>query len=148
MTHTRLCYLALGLFTAGHVAAQSPPGIDAGALMRQTEQNIRQSQQLQQAAQKRDALPPQAVLPEGTVVIAERFKFMGNQRLSTQQLQAVVVPFANRPLKPVDLQHLTDAISQEYRKAGWLVQAYLPHQNLAGSELVIQVIERIPPNKP
>jgi hemolysin activation/secretion protein len=135
------------MFMAGHVAAQSPPGIDAGALMRQTEQNIRQSQ-LQQATKKRDSLPPQAVLTDATVVTAERFKFMGNQRLSTEQLQTVAVPFANRPLKPLDLQHLTDAISQEYRKTGWLVQAYIPHQNLAGSELVIQVIERIPPNKP
>ena len=126
-------------------AAQTIP--DAGALMRQTEQNIRQSQ-LQQAAKKRDSLPPQAVLNDATLVTAERFKFLGNQRLSTEQLQAVAAPFANRPLNQHDLNHLTEAISQEYRKTGWLVQAYIPRQNLAGPELAVQVIESIPPNKP
>jgi len=125
--------------------AQTIP--DAGALMRQTEQNIRQSQ-LQQAAKKRDSLPPAAVLTDATMVTAERFKFLGNQRLSTEQLQTVAAPFANRPLNQHDLHHLTDAISQEYRKTGWLVQAYIPRQNLAGPELLIQVIESIPPNKP
>ena len=115
--------------------------------MRQTEQNIRQSQ-LQQAAKKRDSLPPPAVLSDTTVVTVERFKFLGNQRLSTEQLQAVTAPYANRSLNQQDLQHLTDAVSQEYRKTGWLVQAYIPHQNLAGPELSIQVIESIPPNKP
>ena len=125
--------------------AQTIP--DAGALMRQNEQTIKQNQ-MQQAAQRRAALPPAEVLSESTVVTAERFKFLGNQRLTTEQLQKVAAPFANHPLNQHDLQHLTEAISQEYRKAGWLVQAYIPRQNLAGSELVVQVIESIPPNKP
>lgn len=115
--------------------------------MRQTEQNIRQSQ-LQQGEKKRVSLPPEAVLTDATRVTAQRFKFLGNQRLSTDQLQTVAAPFANRALNQHDLQHLTDAINQEYRKTGWWVQAYIPRQNLAGEELVVQVIESIPPNKP
>jgi hemolysin activation/secretion protein len=149
MTHTHTPFLASllasSLFSVFNATAQNIP--DAGALMRQTEQNIRQSQ-LQQAAKKRDSLPPPAVLSDTTVVTVERFKFLGNQRLSTEQLQAVTAPYANRSLNQQDLQHLTDAVSQEYRKTGWLVQAYIPHQNLAGPELSIQVIESIPPNKP
>jgi hemolysin activation/secretion protein len=149
MTHTRTPFLASllasSLFSVFNATAQNIP--DAGTLMRQTEQNIRQSQ-LQQAAKKRDSLPPPAVLSDTTVVTVERFKFLGNQRLSTEQLQAVTAPYANRSLNQQDLQHLTDAVSQEYRKTGWLVQAYIPHQNLAGPELSIQVIESIPPNKP
>ena len=137
----------LGFFTAASVAAQTPPVFDAGALMRQNEQTIKQNQ-MQQAAQRRAALPPAEVLNESTVVTAERFKFLGNQRLTTEQLQKVAAPFANHPLNQHDLHHLTEAISQEYRKAGWLVQAYIPRQNLAGTELVVQVIESIPPDKP
>ena len=139
-------HLLLGFFTAASVVAQTMPVFDAGALMRQTEQNIRQNQ-LQQATKKRESLPPQAVLSDATLVTVERFKFLGNQRLTTEQLQRVVAPFANRPLNQHDLNHLADAISQEYRKTGWLVQAYIPRQNLAGPELVVQVIESIPPNK-
>ena len=88
------------------------------------------------------------LLTEATVVTVERFKFNGNRRLSTEQLQAAVTTFANRPLNPHDLKHLTDAVSQEYRKTGWVVQTYIPRQNLDGPELVLQVIESIPPNKP
>ena len=120
---------------------------DAGGLMRQVEQNNRQAQ-LQQAAQQRYLLPPAAALTETTVVTVERFKFNGYKRLSLEQLQAVAAPFANKPLNSHDLQQLTEAVIQEYRKAGWLVQAYIPRQNLSGPELTLQVIESIPPNKP
>lgn len=151
MTHTRTCHLAsclaLGLFAASNIAAQTPPALDAGALMRQNEQSITRNL-MQQAEQRRAALPPAAVLTESTVVTAERFRFNGVQRLSHELLQRVAAPYANRPLTSHDLQQLTEAVSQEYRKSGWLVQAYIPRQNLAGPELVVQVIESIPPNKP
>ncbi len=146
MKHCKFAPLLLSFFVISPIAiAQSIP--DAGALMRQTEQNSRPSQQ-QLASQRREALPPAAVLSESTVVNVERFKFLGNQRLTTAQLQMVAAPFTKRPLNQQDLNHLTEAISQQYRQAGWLVQAYIPRQNLMGSELSIQVIESIPPNKP
>ena len=138
---------ALLALSSANVAAQTPVQFDAGALMRQNEQNITQNQ-MQQAAQRRAALPPAAVLSESTVVTAERFKFDGTQRLTPEQLTRVAAPFANRPLHAHDLQLLIEAVSQEYRKSGWLVQAYIPRQNLAGPELTVQVIEHIPPNHP
>ena len=42
-----------------------------------------------------------------------------------------------------ELQHLTDAVSEAYRQAGWLVRAYIPRQDLSGPELTVQVIETI-----
>ncbi len=140
-------YLASSLFNGLSATAQIPPAFDAGALMRQNEQAIRAHQQ-QQAISKRVLLPPAAVLNETTVVKPERFKFIGNQRLSTEQLLAVSVPFANRTLNQHDLLYLTDAIAQEYRKAGWLVRVYIPHQDLDKPELAVQIIESIPPIKP
>ena len=139
-------YLAASLLTVSNAAEQNPPVFDAGALMRQNEQSIQAQQQ--QMASKRVLLPPAAVLSDSTVVKPDRFKFLGHQRLSHAQLQAVTVPFANRTLNKHDLLYLTDAVVQEYRKAGWLVRAYIPQQNLAGPELSIQVIESIPPIKP
>lgn len=148
-THTHLLasYLATGIFVVSNAAAQTSPVFDAGALMRQNEQNITQNQ-MQQAAQQRTALPPAAVLSDSTVVTVERFKFNGTQRLSQERLLRVAAPFANRPLNSHDLLQLTEAVSQEYRKSGWLVQAYIPRQNLAGPELTVQVIEQIPPSRP
>jgi hemolysin activation/secretion protein len=120
---------------------------DAGTLMRQSEQMFKQSQQ-QRIQPPRASLPPEMAVDETTVVTAQRFQFMGNQLLTTGQLQAVALPFANRPLKQQDLQQLTYAVSQAYRQAGWLVQAYIPRQPLTGVVLTLQVIESIPPSKP
>jgi hemolysin activation/secretion protein len=120
---------------------------DAGALMRQSEQMFRQSQ-LQRSQPPRATLPAEMVLNETTLITAQRFKFNGNHLLTEGQLQAVAVPFVNRPLKELDLQQLTHAVSEAYREAGWLVQAYIPRQSLTVAELTVQVIESIPPSKP
>jgi hemolysin activation/secretion protein len=120
---------------------------DAGALMRQTEQMLRQKSPVL-SVPRLEPLPPAMVINENTDVMVFRFKFNGNQRLSTDQLQDVVAPFAHKSLRAHDLQHLTDAVSEAYRQAGWLVQAYIPRQDFSGGEMTLQVIESIPPNKP
>jgi hemolysin activation/secretion protein len=125
--------------------AQNIP--DAGALMRQTEQMLKQSQ-LQRLQQNRSSLPPEMVLTDATSVTVARFQFNGNKLMSTEQLQAVAEPFVNRTLTQQDLHHLMSAVTESYRQIGWLVQTYLPKQDLKGPELTIQIIESIPPNKP
>jgi hemolysin activation/secretion protein len=124
--------------------AQNIP--DAGALMRQTEQMLRQDQ-MQRNAQMRSPLPPELVLNDATLVTVQRFKFNGNQRLTTDQLAALTAPFANRPLNQHDLQQLTHTISEAYRQIGWLVQAYIPRQDFKNTEMTLQIIESIPPNR-
>jgi hemolysin activation/secretion protein len=145
---SQIASFVLTLTVAG-VAAQTPPAptYDAGALMRQTEQMMRQNQ-MQQAARKREPLPPAATITQDTVVQVERFKFSGNKLLSTEQLQLVTEPYTKRALNQHELQHLTDAISEAYRHTGWLVQAYIPRQDLTAGEITLQVMETIPPSKP
>ena len=145
MRHTRSAFAILALLMSTRVDAQNIP--DAGALMRQIEQNSQQSQR-QQAAQKRESLPPAMVLGEDTLLTVQRFQFKGNKRLTSEQLQAVAAPFLNRPLNPQALQHLTHAVSEAYRQNGWVVQAYIPRQDLKNGDLTVQVIESIPPNQP
>jgi hemolysin activation/secretion protein len=43
---------------------------------------------------------------------------------------------------------MTDAVSEAYRKIGWVVRAYIPRQDLSGEEMTLQVIETIPPSSP
>ena len=131
--------------TAPGAWAQTMP--DAGALMRQTEQGLR-FDQMQRNVQRREPLPPALVLDDATRVTAERIKFLGAKRLSDAQLQTTAKPYLDRPLNQHDLQRLTEAIAETYRQAGWLVQVYIPRQDLATAELTIQVIESIPPSKP
>lgn len=144
MRHPRSFAAALACLSISASAQYVP---DAGALMRQTEQMLKQKAQ-PLSVPRREPLPPAMVINEGTEVTVFRFKFNGNQRLSADQLQSVVTPFAQRPLHALELQHLTDAVSEAYRQTGWLVQAYIPRQDLSTGELTVQVIESIPPNKP
>jgi hemolysin activation/secretion protein len=145
MRHKPPTFAAMVLLIGVGASAQTIP--DAGALMRQTEQNIRFGQ-MQQASQLRESLPPAMVMNDATLVTPQRFEFNGNKRLSTAQLQQVALPFANRALNQHDLQQLTHAVTEAYRQSGWLVQVYIPRQTLSPSVLTIQVIESIPPNKP
>jgi hemolysin activation/secretion protein len=136
-------------FSSGVHAQTQPqlPTYDAGALMRQAEQSFQQNQ-MQRNLQKRDALPLEMVLNEATAIPVERFRFQGNKLLSDEQLQRVAAPYANKTLNQIDLNHLTQAISEAYRQTGWLVQAYIPRQKTDERELIVQIIESIPPNRP
>ena len=153
MRYLQLAVTIWMLIGAG-VNAQAPvydpkqvPIYDAGALARQAELYFNQSQ-MQRNQQKREALPPEMVLDDTLVVTVKRFKFNGNKLLSTEQLLAVAAPFADKPLKKQDLQHLTDVVTEAYRKIGWIVPAYIPRQDLSGVEMTLQVMETMPPSRP
>lgn len=139
--------LGFALLASFISTAQAQYVPDAGSLMRQTEQMLRQDQ-LQRQQLKREVLPPAMVINSDTRVTVERFQFKGNKLLKAEQLQAVAAPFSNRPLNQHDLQQLTHAIAEAYRQTGWIVQAYIPSQDLKNGELTVQVVETIPPNKP
>ena len=143
MRYKRSVLAILAVLSASSWAQNIP---DAGALMRQTEQMLRQDQ-MQRNAQMRPTLPPELVLNDATLVTVQRFKFNGNQRLTTDQLAALTAPFANRPLNQHDLQQLTHTVSEAYRQIGWLVQAYIPRQDFKNAEMTLQIIESIPPNR-
>ena len=128
------------------LVAQTVP--DAGALMRQNEQMLRQNQMQALAKQRPSALPPAMDLKDVGPVIVKSFKFSGNKLLKTQQLTDIASSYLGRELTSHDFQHLTDAISEAYRGTGWLVHAYVPRQDLSRDEVVIQVIESIPPTAP
>jgi hemolysin activation/secretion protein len=141
----RLTLIATVVFAliAIPISAQTIP--DAGALMRQNEQMLKQQQQqMQRKAQPRESFAPAMVLTDATQVTAQRIKFLGATLLSNEQLQAAVQPFLNRPLNPHELQHLTDTVEQTYRRSGWLVRAYIPQQDLSQTDLNIQILENMP----
>jgi len=125
------------------IQAQTIP--DAGALMRQTEQTLR-LEQMQRNAQRRESFPPAMRLTDSTVVTPKSIKFSGAKLLTNDQLQAVAQPYVGRELNAHELEHLTEAIAQIYRRDGWLVRVYIPQQDLSQSELNIQIIESMPPS--
>jgi hemolysin activation/secretion protein len=117
--------------------AQSAP--EAGTLLQQIEK------------QKQPALPPKAgplfappaVLESlgGATVVVKEFRFAGNTRLTNAQLGAAVASFKGRPLNFAELQSAAMAVAAAYRKAGWVVRAYLPKQDVTAGTVTIQVVE-------
>ena len=140
MSNKAISIVLFGLYGAG-VCAQNIP--DAGALMRQTEQMLRQDS-MQRNAQRRESLPPPMHFTDATVVTPKQIKFLGANLLSNAQLQAVAQPYLDRPLNPHELERLTDAVSQAYRRSGWLVRVYIPQQDLSQSDLFVQILENMP----
>jgi hemolysin activation/secretion protein len=128
---------AAALLTTGLARAQTPP--DAGSVL----QRIEREQQ--------PALPPKG-MPEfeppppmqtlgGPTVTVNEFRFAGNQLLSSRQLAPAVARYLKRPISFTDLQNAAIAVATAYRRAGWVVRAYLPQQEITGDSVTIQIVE-------
>lgn len=106
-------------------------------------------QQIQQG--QRPALPPKSaplfLAPPplesigGATVTVSAFQFAGNTLLSGGKLAPVVKSYIGRPLTFADLQNAAIAVANAYRRAGWVVKAYLPQQDITGGTVTIQIIE-------
>jgi len=134
--HALAC-TALFWAMTGAVHAQTAP--DAGSLLQQIER------------EQHPALPPKAP-PEfeppapmeslgGVTVTVKAFTFAGNKLLTGKQLAPAVAKFIGRPLGFADLQNAAIAVATRYRRAGWVVRAYLPQQDVTGGKVTIQIVE-------
>jgi hemolysin activation/secretion protein len=123
------------------VSAQNIP--DAGALMRQNEQSIRQDL-MQRNALRRKSFPPEMQMVDTTRVTPKNIRFLGAKLLPGDELQAVAKPYLDRSLDSHELEHLTNAVSDAYRRAGWVVRVYIPQQDLTQNDLIVQILENTP----
>lgn len=131
----------IGLSVVSCVAyAQATP--DAGSLLRQTERDLN-PQRAPAAQVRREVLKSSVVKPGETTVMVAQFKFVGNTMLSDAQLQAAVAPYLNQALTFAQLQQVTDAATNAYREAGWLVRTFLPAQKITNGVFTIQVEEAV-----
>jgi len=79
----------------------------------------------------------------GVVITVKQFRFAGNTLMTTEQLAPVVADFLNRPLDFAQLQAAAAAVAETYRAAGWVVNAYLPQQDIQDGIVTIHVIEAV-----
>jgi hemolysin activation/secretion protein len=84
--------------------------------------------------------PPLQSLGQESVVVTE-FRFAGNSLLSNARLAPAVASFKGRRLTFNELQNAAIAVATAYRKAGWVVRAYLPQQDITSGTVVIQIVE-------
>lgn len=81
--------------------------------------------------------------PDQQKVFIKQFKFLGNQKLSDQDLQALVAPYKNTSLSFADIKGITELIGEHYRQKGWLARALVPAQDVTDGVLTIQVVEAV-----
>ena len=127
-------------FSALQAMAQTPP--DAGALRQQIEQGREPALPQQLPA----APPPEPATLQphsGLLVNVTGFQLLGNTLLETAPLQEALSGFLNHPLDYNQLQAATAAVAEVYRQAGWVVQAYLPEQDIQGGVIRIQIVEAV-----
>ena len=135
-----LFLLLTGCLCALSAPAQTPP--DAGALRQQIEQGREPT--LPQPLQAAKPAEPAALAPtNGLLITVTAFRLIGNTLIETDQLQAALREFLNRPLDYNQLQYAAAVVAEVYRSAGWVVRAYLPEQDIEGGVVSIQIVEAV-----
>ncbi|WP_181416545.1 ShlB/FhaC/HecB family hemolysin secretion/activation protein [Nitrospira lenta] len=141
--------MSLALTTVGHVSpyvsltlAQTVP--DAGGLQqrRQQERDQERLEQLpSQTPSNTPARPLQEPAPPSATVRVSAYRFEGNTRLTAEELQAAVAPYIDRQMDLPLLREAAAAVADRYRNAGWVVQTYLPQQDITDGMVLIAIVE-------
>ena len=134
---------ALSLFQILAVQAlAAPPLPDAGQLLQQIERGREPGLPQREAP---ELVRPAEPVPQGhgPTVVVKAFRFVGNTRIASDQLTAAVSTYVDRPLDLAGLQLAAAAVAEVYRKAGWIVRAFLPEQDIVGGVVTIQIVEAV-----
>lgn len=137
-TPTFRSLFAVALASLGSAHAQNVP--DAGAIRQQIEQD----QHLPVPAPQAPVKPSAPAAPKertGPLVTIREFRFSGNTLLSAADLQMAVRDYRDRELDFDELQQAAQAVAARYRDAGWIVQSFLPRQDITDGVVTIEIVE-------
>ncbi len=118
-------------------AAENP---DAGSLERTLPQ---MQQKLPERINQKKLIKDETELKnnQGPTVSAKKFRFTGNNLINSEELMDVIKPLNKNALSIEDLEKITQAIGEFYRKKGYWARAYLPEQDVKEDEIWIDIIE-------
>ena len=89
-----------------------------------------------------DTPAPIVIGEAGISIVVKRFKFVGNQAESSENLEPLVAAYLGKALTLGQLNEAADAIRRFYRNKGWfLAQAYIPAQSAKNGVIEIAVLE-------
>lgn len=115
----------------------------AGQLLQQNRELEPQPPILPEATRKPapTEIVPLKPKPGQTAFVVKRIIFVGNNKISSTELEPIVADLLNKPITFDDLMKATDAISEYYREKGWLVRVILPQQDITEGTVTIRIIE-------
>jgi hemolysin activation/secretion protein len=131
--------LIAGIFVPAVALAQTPP--NASILQQQIERDL----QVDKQRLPLKPLPPVPAEPPlvGQTVVVSGFKFKGNTLLSDEELRAALAPLVGRPLDFARLQNSPVMVANVYRNKGWVVQTFLPAQDIDQGTVTIEIVEAV-----
>ena len=124
------------------IAHSAGPNVDAGTLLRQTEQEFTAKKfppQREHLQAKSQSLGPSDEMQ----IEVRSFKFTGNLLLSNEVLHSALLPFSNRSLTLRQIKEAADAVSAAYLEAGWTARASLPQQEIVDGVVTIEITEAV-----
>lgn len=136
--------LAAGMLMAVPSLGRSQTIPDAGVLQQQPQQQIEQERRERLPAQAPSPAPVPPIhepSPQAETVWVNDYRFEGNTLLTDEQLQSVVAPYAGRRADLILLREAAAAVADRYRKAEWIVRAYLPQQDVSDGHILIAIVE-------
>lgn len=135
-TNTRLITALLAALPT--LATAAAP--DAGSVLQQLE--ARPGGALFAPALKTPVVPtPPAADHSGPVVRVNAFEIEGATLLSPMALQGALKGFTGQDLSLTQLQEAAWVLVQTYREAGWLVNAWVPQQEIEAGVVKLRVVE-------
>lgn len=144
-THTHSRFLIPSVLVGATIclsAQSAPSNVDAGALLKQNEQNIK-APKAAPKKQTEPAKPAVKAAPQETAVLVKGFQFVGNTLVSQEVLNQATAAFVNQTLTLAQLREVADVVMSAYRDAGWTARAYLPKQEIDGGVVTLQVVEAV-----
>lgn len=124
------------------IAHSAGPNVDAGTLLRQTEQEFTAKKfppQREHLQAKSQSLGPSDEMQ----IEVRSFKFTGNLLISNEVLHSALLPFSNRSLTLRQIKEAADAVSAAYLEAGWTARASLPQQEIVDGVVTIEITEAV-----
>lgn len=132
----QLAAATASLLCLSRAVAQQVP--NAGSILRQLEPEV-------PALPAPKAGPSQqnesAAVPSGPAIHVTAFRIIGNERITTARIDALLAGYLNKDLSPAQLRDATDSIARLYSAAGWLARVLVPPQRVENGVLEIQVVE-------
>jgi hemolysin activation/secretion protein len=125
------------ILMGGNLRAQNSP--DAGSLLRDIEKN--QVPLIPKAIPKPEVKKESKAPSAEAKLLVKGFKFQDNQKVSSEDLQAIFSKYINQTLTVSELQNIAAEISLIYSDRGFVAQGQLPKQDVTDGVITIQILE-------
>ncbi len=115
----------------------------AGQLLQQNRELEPQPPVLPEVTREKEIreIKPLELKPGQLNFVAKKFVFVGNTKVSNDELQSLVSNFIGKNVSYDDLKLITDVITEYYHQKGWLGRAILPQQDVTEGTVTIRIIE-------